>query len=850
MKLKHLLFIIFFIAAGKIYSQDFLLQGWYWDYPKTTAGNNWADTLKNKAADLANSGFTYVWLPPFSRASSGNNSNGYDPKDLYDLGEFGLGATGFGTRTDVDNLIAAFNTAGLKAVADVVYNHRDGGAAENNSAVEGWIESFTYPGNSPYPSDRFRCTLPIGGATGRGAGDYYFKVASKSGHSDFYGKPYKFYLWTNTVGWQGLPDQNESEPNGGGDCGQGNNSVSLGVNMFAAVDNPSVTGCGTDEFHLQLSSSDFNAAGDTIFIILSNTTGSYSDHYIYGLWYDPGGSGSDIQAAIEYQTYTDFTNMPSGSGSMNWQNFKPNGNPTHLQGDWDWPWFYYDYDQTVADTQNKLFAWSEWLWSNVGIRGFRMDAVKHFTYEFVGDLLDDLHSKGMDPGLVVGEFFDSNPSVLKGYIDNVYTYMDASTQSAIQPRVFDFALRSALKNASEFGGDARDIFTSSMVDSAGASGFNVVTFVNNHDFRDAGQPIDKDPILAYAYILTNNQLGIPTVYYPDYYPVSGFSYGNLKSKIDSLIDIHKNFIFGASARDYLSRYSTPYNPVFTSGLASTTAIYQLMNTPTGRDVIVALNYAGDPLDVEIGINMANVNNGDTFSDKVGNAVTSYSTVTGGRIRLQIPARSYSVWVKDAVPVPVELVSFTANVNGNNVTLKWNTATEVNNYGFDVERKAPLNPSEWGNWGGWEKIGFVAGNGNSNSPKEYSFVDKIISGGGKYRYRLKQIDNDGKFEYSNTVEVEIAPGKFELFQNYPNPFNPSTTIKFTIPNAGRRDSSPYKTVLEVYDVLGNKVATLENREMPAGIYEVNFDASTLPGGVYFYRLQAGGFIQTKQMILLK
>ena len=183
-------------------------------------------------------------------------------------------------------------------------------------------------------------------------------------------------------------------------------------------------------------------------------------------------------------------------------------------------------------------------------------------------------------------------------------------------------------------------------------------------------------------------------------------------------------------------------------------------------------------------------------------------------------------------------------------MKWHTATEVNNYGFDVERKAPLNPSEWGNWGGGEKIGFVAGNGNSNSPKEYSFVDKIISGGGKYRYKLKQIDNDGKFEYSNTVEVEIAPGKFELFQNYPNPFNPSTTIKFTTPDAGRRDSSPYKTSLRVYDVLGSEVATLVNREMPAGIYEVNFDASMLPSGVYFYRLQAGGFIQTKQMIILK
>ncbi|HDZ58432.1 MAG TPA: T9SS type A sorting domain-containing protein, partial [Ignavibacteriales bacterium] len=743
------------------------------------------------------------------------------------------------------------NTNGLKAVADVIYNHRDGGAAENNTAVEGWIENFTYPGNNAYPSDRFRNTLPIGGSTGRGTGDDYFKVASKSGHSDFYNRGYKFYIWTNQVGWQGSSDQNETEPNGGGDCSQGNNSVSLGVNMFASVHDPSVTGCGTDEFHLTLNSSDYNSAGDTIYIVLSNT-GSYSDHYIYGLWYDNGTSGSDIQSAVEYQTYTDFTNLPSGSGSMNWQNFKPNGNPTNLQGDWDWMWFYYDYDQFVADTKSKLFAWSEWLWSNVGIRGLRMDAVKHFTYEFVGDLLDDLHSKGMDPGLVVGEFYDSNTALLKGWIDNVYTYMDAATQSAIQPRVFDFALRSALKTASEFGGDARDIFTASMVDAAGANGFNVVTFVNNHDFRDSGQPIDKDPILAYAYILTNNQVGLPTVYYPDYYPVSGFSYGNLKSKIDSLIDIHKNYIFGATSRDYLSRYSTPYSPSFTSGLASTTAIYQIMNTSTGRDVIVALNYAGDPLNVEIGINMSSVANGDTFSDVVGNATTTYSTVSNGRITLQIPVRSYSVWVKDAVPVPVELVSFTANVSGNKVKLKWNTATEVNNYGFDVERTSPLPPPYQGGGndvgGGWENIGFVEGHGNSNSPKEYEFVDEHIIGGSKFQYRLKQIDNDGKYEYSNIVEVEIAPGKFELFQNYPNPFNPSTTIKFSIPfvETGHAPS----VQLKVYDVLGNEVAILLNEEKSAGTYQVNFDASNLASGVYFYRLQAGGFIQTKRMLVMK
>ena len=124
--------------SSLIHAQDFLMQGWYWDYPKDGcngySGNNWAVVLNNKVTELKNAGFTYLWLPPLSRASFGNCSNGYDPKDIYDLGEYGLGRTGFGTRTELDQLISSLNSNGIKPVADVVYNHRDGGAPENNSA--------------------------------------------------------------------------------------------------------------------------------------------------------------------------------------------------------------------------------------------------------------------------------------------------------------------------------------------------------------------------------------------------------------------------------------------------------------------------------------------------------------------------------------------------------------------------------------------------------------------------------------------------------------------------------------------------------------------------------------------
>jgi hypothetical protein len=859
-KIFRLVIFVFFIVVTNFYSQSFMLQGWYWDYPKDGcngySGSNWAAALNTKVTDISNAGFDFVWLPPLSRASFGQCSNGYDPKDLYDLGEYGLGRTGFGTRTEVDQLINTLSNSSINSVADVVYNHRDGGDAEENTSVEGWIENFTSTkvnnGDNAFPSDRFRCVLPIGGATGLGTGTYYFKIKSASGHSNYYGKKYKVYMWTNTVGWQNQTDVDEVEPNGGGDCGEGNNAITLGRNYWAFVDN---AGCGVDEFALTIGASDYNSAGDNIYIALTND-GSYSDHFIYGIYYT--GTSSDVQSNLKYQTYTDFTNMPSGQGSMTYMNFKPNGNPTQLSGDWDWMYFYYDYDQTVAATKTALFDWTKWLWNSVGLRGFRMDAVKHFTPEFVGDLLDDLHDNSINPQMVVGEFYDANSGSLKNWIDQVYTYMDADTKASISPRIFDFSLRDALKSACDgFGYDVRNVFNASLVDAQSISGFNVVTFANNHDFRDAGQYIENDHILAYAYILTNNQIGIPCVYYPDFFTISGYPTTGKKSEIETLMSIHKDYIVGATSRDYLTRTGTPYSPFYNSGLESTTLVYQLMGTNTGNDVIVAINFAGDPLDMWVGINGSGLSSGNTLGDRVGNATSSTLTVTGdSRVNIQLPARSYAVWVENATPVPVELVSFTAEKMSDDILLKWQTATEINNYGFEIERCndfSELNfedPQPQSN--DWQSIAFVQGNGNSNSPKFYEYTDELAPTG-NLKYRLKQIDTDGNFEYYSTivevpngitsVDENIIPTKYMLSQNFPNPFNPSTTIKFQIARAG------FIKII-IYDIMGEIVEIITDSFYEAGEYSINWDPNNLSSGIYFYSLVSTEFTVSKKMLFLK
>jgi probable HAF family extracellular repeat protein len=187
-------------------------------------------------------------------------------------------------------------------------------------------------------------------------------------------------------------------------------------------------------------------------------------------------------------------------------------------------------------------------------------------------------------------------------------------------------------------------------------------------------------------------------------------------------------------------------------------------------------------------------------------------------------------------LPVELSSFTAKSNGNDIELNWRTETEVSNYGFNVERRI--------NEGEWNSIGFVEGHGNSNSPKEYSYTDKeLFAGGSKFQYRLKQIDNDGSFEYSDIVEVEMIPDQYGLSQNYPNPFNPSTTIQFSLPKQTQLK-------INLYNMLGEQVATIAEGMYESGYHKVTFNASTLPSGTYVYRLESSDFVQVKKMMLLK
>ncbi len=664
MKKSFCIYILLFFALSikSQAQQNFMMQGWYWDFPKTNQGASWVDTINLKAKELSQAGFTDIWLPPLSVTNSGAFSNGYDVKDLFNLGSNSF-KTGFGTRTKIDALVSNFNNNGLRVMGDMVYNHRDGGQLEINEAVAGWIKNYNLTkhnnGDRAYPSDRVIMAIPVGGNTGRGAGNYYFKIRSASMSNDYYNKPYGILVYTGKVGKKNIPDRNETANNGGGDCAQPFDTVKIGVTTLANIDNG---GCGIDEFLLELDSLDFNNGGDKIFVSVYNLNSDYADQYIYGLW--DATNSLNLRDTVQYYTRTKFVGT---RGQMSKLNFKPNGNPTCLCGDYDAMDFFYDYDQNVPATRDTLFEWTKWMWTNVGLRGFRVDAVKHFSPQFVGDMLDYLHNNSIDPPIYIGEYFDYNPFVLKGWVDNVKASMNTATLNAIKPAVFDFSLQGALRDACDaFGYDARNVFSSGVVDGAGGNPENVGIFVNNHDFRTSAQAVDNDRLLAYAYILTNNKVGTPCVYYSDYYDTTSNVHPN-KIKIDKLIAINKKYISNSSNREYLNRFGTGFSSNFISGASSNSLIYQLRGGTSGcgqnKDAIVAINFSGNQLQVDHQVNTGanyNLSVGDTLIDMLGNSAFPYAIVNANaQIYMQLPARSYSVWVKGGLTKTPSIVSFGA-----------------------------------------------------------------------------------------------------------------------------------------------------------------------------------------------
>ena len=261
------------------------------------------------------------------------------------------------------------------------------------------------------------------------------------------------------------------------------------------------------------------------------------------------------------------------------------------------------------------------------------------------------------------------------------------------------------------------------------------------------------------------------------------------------------------------------------------------------------------LGTNIGVYFTNtLNGGSTVWNQeavssIGNAVTVMLDWRDNDGTLAAATHGKGVYTAPVTsPLPVELSSFSGIFQNGKVKLLWKTETEVNNYGFEILRfveSSGHSEPDLSDEESWKEIGFVEGHGNSNSPKSYDFVDNNVIYGKQY-YRLKQIDNDGSFEYSEVVEIDVpALQDYAILeQNYPNPFNPETKIRFTV-------NDDTHISLKIFDALGSEIAEIFNDKVESGrIYEVNFNGLYLSSGVYFYSLISEKTRKTKKMLLIK
>ncbi|GEM_PF-4747732 len=297
---------------------------------------------------------------------------------------------------------------------------------------------------------------------------------------------------------------------------------------------------------------------------------------------------------------------------------------------------------------------------------------------------------------------------------------------------------------------------------------------------------------------------------------------------------------------YLDLALNTSGKTFTSGETYSYDIFRENGALGDATVVVQQNSSGSFVDIAGSSFMVQSLTATTWATKSVTLPSLMGDLPNVKIRLKISNTGVTAFNNlryDNASVgggvlPVELTSFTARVLENKIVeLSWCTATEVNNYGFEIERRVQGSND-------WQSIGFLQGYGTSNVPHDYTYFDKAVSYS-RYKYRLKQIDRDGSFTYGSQIEVSVGIplNGFVLLQNFPNPFNPKTEIVFSMPE---------KTFVRllVYNALGQLVTTLADQEMEVGTHSVVLNADNWSSGVYYYRLETPNFVQIKKLLFVK
>ncbi len=857
----------FFIVNAQAQSSftprsDVFMQGFYWNSPM---GGIWYDSLAQLAPRLATAGFGGIWFPPPVKGASGGYSMGYDPYDHFDFGEYnqkGTIETRFGSRAELEQSITTFHSAGIEVYADVVMRHMMGGESStpyecipyyNGSKIvpdNGWL-IFNYPNGSGrfkksaaefYPNSqdcfvdaRFVATDPA------------FRFGEWLDH-------YKQSVRDSLIVWGTylrtvlkydgfrIDAVKPIDPWFMAQFLNGTNGSSFAVAEFwgSTAEIGDWLNVAKNQNGAHVTMFDFPLRY-TLKDMCNNTGGTFDMRTLDGAGLAGAGvSGYDISTFVENHD-VDRIGYDGSIGS--------------------------GHDPVLTD---KQLAYAYIIFSEGHPCVFFKD---YFMYGYSG-VIDTLIS-------IRRNFLSGTTTRRSGL--NPYYLGGSGTQDAMAQDIYV---------ARRDGGSGKPAAYLVINDHpTGWRGVWVNSNFPNQKFKDytrhnindnikTAQPDGRidlwAPPRSYVIYVPRNAASMMITHYSPRHTADTDEYIVLFNNSDTEIDLDGHEIAYSNGDG-----STPAVKIqwTTTTIIPPRGYYLCASTPTvsvgsvsGRSADKTYTaFASD--DGQIAFR--ETSSGTVIYALATGTITSYlfgltsskSSSIGignpGAFQLSSSGLTYTrsgnnntdyTFIADeniaALPnsgstaLPVELISFTATVKERSVELVWNTATETNNYGFEVERRAVSDRHLEGDGHlAWTKIGFVEGNGTTNAPKSYSFTDR--SANGKTLYRLKQIDRDGKFEYSQTVEVTAAtaPKEFALEQNYPNPFNPTTAISYQL-------SANSFTTLKIYDALGREAATLVNEVKEAGYYSAPFDGSKLSSGMYYARLSSNGKTQIRKIVLLK
>lgn len=442
-----------------------------------------------------------------------------------------------------------------------------------------------------------------------------------------------------------------------------------------------------------------------------------------------------------------------------------------------------------------------------------------------------------------------NPNLLANWVNKLEKNLHPEIAESVSSRVYDFVLRDALRLAcAEKDYDVRNIYESSIRDATALSGYKLVTIVNSPFLNNANQiPGDwddriEDPMLAYVYTLTNNQIGLPAVFYADYFGKESEEEGYiekdpLNDEINQLIKAHQQYIFNSTSIEYLNRPGSEQKSVYLSAAegadSSSTIIYQLDGTNTlagkanqhqgGKDVIVAINFADTTLRLIQEVNVSNIQQGDFFTDVLSRSnaekcevdIENEFNISNG-VYIELPPRSYSLWVQgQASQLVTSLITLETDSYEDFVELSWDVPYEITTLGYSVERSINGNP--------FEEIAWIAALNSGSTGAAYLFLDDDVFPKETLHYRVKMVNQNGHFEYSTAEATKLSQLEVS-FDVSEGTTHYSKAIMFT-------SNYENQAELTLFNADGNPLLQ-RNHLIPKGTSQTEVDLSRLPNGVYF------------------